>query len=284
MSPSRFIQTLLPLPLIALTSCGSMIQEAVREELARNERESEPSVIQRLRGEISRLQHELAQIEEHLTYCSYEVKSLLSDVQHECEHKLECSSEAIDVAVLKYDPSQHGRFLSLMQERRHQAFYLPSEPRALLSEEKKLLRDLVEPAWLDDHRHKTRFLVVSHPENASVAAQDRAKRRSQLFVEAIAAIAEEKEQGSAPTVLKDLAYPVAVAAPAATTQPVSAQTGIPGVGSPPSSRAVRLIREGRILHWVFQFETSREYLPVGDRPRAANERLNRSVWVYRVDC
>lgn len=282
MKLSRVFQTLLPIPIFLLTSCQGWIRNAVQFELARIDREGDPGVLQTLRSDLARMQLELVQVEEHLTYCAEEVRSLLQKVQQECEQKLVCTSEAIDAAVLEYDPSHQGRFLSLMQDRRHQAFYLPTEPRALLSQEKKLLRDLVAPAWLDDRRRKTRFLIVSHPENESPAALERAKRRSLQFVEEIAGIAQEREHAASLAQLKEVAAPVAdVRPPGGTTQGVSMAVKSPE--SKPSSQAVRLIREGRILHWVFPFETPRENIRLDDRPRAG-DRISRSVWVYRVDC
>lgn len=285
---SKVFRALLPIPIVMLASCQSWVHEAVRFELARIDREGDPSVMQILRADLARVQMDLIRVEEHLTYCADEVKQLLSEVQKECEKMLVCtsSSSVIEAAVLKYDPSQHGRFLSLMQDRRHQAFYLPAEVRPLSSEDKKHLRDLVSPAWLDDRRRKTRFLIVSHPEGSSPGAQERAKRRSWQFVEEIASIAEEMERSpalapSSVALLKRGALPARP--PEATNQNASASVGAAPQEGAASSRAVRLIREGRILHWVFPFETPHENIRIDDKPRGG-DRINRSVWVYRVDC
>lgn len=249
-----------------------------------------------LRGLLDRGTQRLDRIEEHLAYCSDEVKTLLGRVEKECSANLVCTMNETNlvVDVLKVDPSREGKFLSLMQERRHVVFYMPPDGRDLLETEKKQLRDMIKPAWLDDGLRKTRFLVVAHPEDDRQSSRERAERRARRVLDEIALVGKELNERT--LVQLRAAQPATATATATVTdgEPAPAKVEIEpapageapvqGASSQLTSDAVQMLRQGRVLYWIFPFTVRNETLHQEDRPRQNSDRLTRSVWVYRVDC
>jgi hypothetical protein len=292
----KLLRILLPIPLGFLASCDVWFREIVREELALAETKI-ATTSQSVRKVTSRLD----QLEGHLAYCSDEVKSLLSKVQKECQAKDVCTPNDanIQVEVLRIDPSKQGRFLSLFQERKHLAFYFPDRARELTDVEKKALRDLIKPTWLDDGERHTRFLVVSNIEDGTTGALKRAERRSWRVIDTIAEISREMQVPAGtpaePAPEAGGALTKSAAAPRPQGSVMLAANGTPPL---PSARAAspaepsasggaaqakEIVRKGRVLNWIFPFSVPGEILRPEDRPKP-DEKLVRSVWVYRVDC
>lgn len=260
MTLRRLIPIVFPIPFVLTTGCADWVRDIVRQEIKQ-------PVAQIIRS-VDETQKFVNRIESHLSYCSDEVKGLLGLVQKQCQQQLVCTNKQLDIEieVLKIDPSREGRFLSLMQDRRHQAFYFQSLPRELTDFEKKQLRDLVRPAWLDQRERKTRFLVVSHPENETPGAMERAESRGWKVIYEIAEISAEltsQSQGGKPPTAEEIEPPPAGEQREAATQ---------------------MIRNGRVMHWIFPFSVRGEKIRAEDRPQLTTEKLSRSVWVYRVDC
>lgn len=315
MAIPKLTRLLLPLPLWFLGGCDMWLREIVRDELSGVNTRTATTLLA-----VRKVTSRIDQLEGHLAYCSDEVRSLLSKVQKECLSRDVCTPNDanIQVEVLRIDPSKQGRFLSLFQERKHLAFYFPDRPRPLNEVEKKSLRDLIKPAWLDDGERHTRFLVVSNLEDSSKASLKRAERRSWNVIDAIAEISHDmqpaqeldpvpgapRDAGSEPlrSATASRASSILLAANGATPLPAehaaapasppgSAATpaaGAPAQGpaaEPAVSPAKAIVRKGRVLNWIFPFSVPGEILRPEDRPNVKqDDKLARSVWVYRVDC
>jgi hypothetical protein len=250
------------------------------------------------------LEDRISLIEAHLTYCSDEIRRLLGRVEQACTSSDVCREGETDilVEVLKSDPQKEGRFLTLMQDRKHVAYYLPAEGRELTAAERKQLRDLVKPAWFDEGTRHTRFLVVSHPEDNRPEAYNRAERRGQKIIDAITEISRQMgvreplrgeahgggqrpQPGAAGT--KEDAHTLQVAAQVGGQSLAPADAARESAEPQPASGEAAAAQgkpRHRVLHWIFPFFIKGESLRPEDRPRSANDKLNRSVWVYRVDC
>lgn len=299
MGTFKLTRLLLPIPLWFLGGCDMWIRDLVREELAGLNTKAAMTQLA-----VRKVSGRLDQLEGHLAYCSDEVKSLLSKVQKDCvDHEVCTPNDAnIQVEVLRIDPSKQGRFLSLFQERKHLAFYFPDRTRSLTDVEKKSLRDLIKPAWLDDGERRTRFLVVSNLEDSSKGSLDRAERRSWKVIDAIAEISREiqvlpEPPESSPKAPEPGLSRSAAAAPrtkdgvllaANHLLSLPAQAGAAGVAAkttePAASSARDIVKKGRVLNWIFPFSVPGETLRAEDRPPKLDDKLARSVWVYRVDC
>ena len=291
----KLTRLLLPIPLWFLGGCESWIRDLVHEQMG-----SADNKIAVTSLSVRKIASRLDQLEGHLSYCSDEVKKLLNKVQSECQAKEVCTPNDanIQVEVLRIDPSKQGRFLSLFQERKHLAFYFPDKLRELTAVEKKSLRDLVKPTWLDDADRHTRFLVVSNIEDGSTGSLSRAEARSWRVINTIAEIsrdmevpsetptAPKQEAGSEP--LKSAAAPrpassVLFATNGPTILPKERSGGFTPAEAPaPASKAI--VHKGRVLNWIFPFSVPGEILRPEDRASKPDEKLARSVWVYRVDC
>jgi hypothetical protein len=221
----------------------------------------------------------VTRMELYLTYCSDEVKRLLGHVEQQCAQTDVCTTDQANlfIEVLKADPSRQGKFLSLMQDRRHIAYYLPEEGRTLTPIERKQLRDLVEPAWLDDSSHRTRFLVASHPADPSSESIKRATRRGNLIIDEIRTISSKLNRSLELPLNKEGGEP------AKAGSPPSPRGDVPTEEPPPAPLKIETPLERRVLHWVFEFMVNGEQLRPEDRPRRSLD-LRRSVWVFRVDC
>lgn len=301
MALPKLTRMLLPIPLWFLGGCDMWIRDIVREELASVNTKTATNQVA-----VRKVSERIDQLEGHLAYCSDEVKSLLSKVQKECMARDVCTPNDanIQVEVLRIDPSKQGRFLSLFQERKHLAFYFPDRARTLTEVEKKSLRDLIKPAWLDDGERHTRFLVVSNLEDSSKGSLERAERRSWRVIDAIAEISRDVQQPTEPALQRPAAFGpeppqtaaarradgVLVAANGATTLPpaAAAKAAEPAAGAPDAPQATPakdIVRKGRVLNWIFPFSVPGEILRAEDRPNIKqDDKLARSVWVYRVDC
>ena len=311
MTPSKLTRLLLPLPLCLLGGCESWLREIVHEEMASLKYKTATNAFA-----VRKVSGRLDQLEGHLAYCSDEVKSLLSKVQKECQSRDVCTPNDVNiqVEVLRIDPSKQGRFLSLFQERKHLAFYFPDRPRQLTEVEKKSLRDLIKPTWLDDGERRTRFLVVSNVEDSSKGSLKRAEGRSWNVIDAIAEISRDMQasepppaplqEGGSETAHRTTAgkgtgvllaaanhtTPLpsarALSADAALASPPGAAAGTqPGAAAASDGAAKAMVHKGRVLNWIFPFSVPGETLRPEDRPNVKlDDKLARSVWVYRVDC
>ena len=303
MGTFKLTRLLLPIPLWFLGGCDMWIRDLVREELAGLNTKAAMTQLA-----VRKVSGRLDQLEGHLAYCSDEVKSLLSKVQKECMAREVCTPNDanIQVEVLRIDPSKQGRFLSLFQERKHLAFYFPDRTRGLTDVEKKALRDLVKPTWLDDGDRHTRFLVVSNLEDSTKGSLERAERRSWKVIDAIAEISRDVQvpgepsqpagqppQGGETGLTRSAAATprsqesVLLAATGLLSLPVDRASAVsaPVAAEPAPNPAKDIVRKGRVLNWIFPFSVPGEILRTEDRPNVKqDDRLARSVWVYRVDC
>lgn len=300
MGTLKLTRLLLPLHLWFMSGCDMWIRDLVHEELAGLNTKTATTKLT-----VDKVARRLDQLEGHLAYCSDEVKSLLSKVQKECQAREVCTPNDanIQVEVLRIDPSKQGRFLSLFQERKHLAFYFPDRERLLTDVEKKALRDLIKPTWLDDGERHTRFLVVSNLEDGTKGSLERAERRSWKVIDAIAEIsrgvqlpAEPNESlppgGDTGSTRSAAATPrtqesVLWAANGLLPMPADRASAAitPAAAAPAVSSGKDIVRKGRVLNWIFPFSVPGEILRAEDRPNAKqDDRLARSVWVYRVDC
>lgn len=314
MATSKLTRLLLPLPLCLLGSCESWLREIVHEEMASLRTKT---VINQMA--VRKVSGRLDQLEGHLAYCSDEVKALLSKVQKECLARDVCTPNDanIQVEVLRIDPSKQGRFLSLFQERKHLAFYFPDRPRPLTDVEKKSLRDLIKPTWLDDGERRTRFLVVSNVEDSSKGSLKRAEGRSWNVIDAIAEISRDIQPIEPPpenlhesvsetprraaasgkgnhillaaasrtTILPSGRTPSAAPVASPPGAAAGTQLGSESTAASPDGAAKDIVRKGRVLNWIFPFSVPGETLRPEDRPNVKlDDKLARSVWVYRVDC
>lgn len=301
MATFKLTRLLLPIPLLFTAACDMWIRDLVRDELAGLNTKTATTKLS-----VDKVARRLDQLEGHLAYCSDEVKSLLSKVQKECMAREVCTPNDanIQVEVLRIDPSKQGRFLSLFQERKHLAFYFPDHSRSLTDVEKKSLRDLIKPTWLDDGERHTRFLVVSNLEDSTKGALSRAERRSWKVIDAIAEISRDVQLPAEPPQSPGLpskggetglsrsaaatprsADSVLVAATGVLSLPAdrASAAGAPAAAEPALNPAKDIVRKGRVLNWIFPFSVPGEILRVEDRPKV-EDKLGRSVWVYRVDC
>lgn len=245
---------------------------------------------------ITGLKKQVAHMASIVGYCSDEEQQLLANVQKSCQSDLVCTSSSIPIEVIKIDPYHQGRFMTLLAGRKHALFYFPAEGRELNEPEQKRLRDLVRPAWMDDGVRRTRFLVVAHPEDEREGSRQRAARRAQHVIDAIGELAGSLKQlapaGSVPQPpLKDpgvASSPPVSASPYTTASLATseAKRDSESLSAPLSSGSKGLIREGRVLYWIFPFSNPRERanLPSEDRPTQPGDQITRSVAVYRVDC
>lgn len=302
MARFKLTRLLLPIPLWFMGGCDLWIRDLIRVELTDLNKTAQTT-----QDDVRKVSRRLDQLEGHLAYCSDEVKKLLSTVQKECEAREVCTPNDanIQVEVLRIDPSKQGRFLSLFQERKHLAFYFPDRARSLTEVEKKSLRDLIKPAWLDDGERRTRFLVVSNIEDSSKGSLERAERRSWKVIDAIAEISRDVQVPAEPTEpakqgpkageaglsRSAAANPrsqesVLLAANGALPLPADrARAAGAAAAAEPVRSAKDIVRKGRVLNWIFPFSSPGEILRAEDRPNAKqDDKLTRSVWVYRVDC
>lgn len=297
MAIPKLTRMLLPIPLWLAGGCDLWIRDIVREELTSLNTKAATNQVA-----VRQVSRRLDQLEGHLAYCSDEVKSLLSKVQKECMARDVCTPNDanIQVEILRIDPSKQGRFLSLFQERKHLAFYFPDRARSLTEVEKKGLRDLIKPAWLDDGERHTRFLVVSNLEDSSKASLERAERRSWKVIDAIAEISRDVQTPDEPTLHRPAEFGpepprsasaravdrVLLAANGATAlPPASSAQAADAAGGLRVTPAKDIVRKGRVLNWIFPFSVPGEILRPEDRPNVKqDDKLARSVWVYRVDC
>jgi len=297
---NRVAQVLWPVALILANGCYS---DYYGDELRRLARELEAQ-----RSASSSVEGRVRSIEEFLTYCPDEVRRLIGKMDQACSAGEYCEFTERDIRLQVLDVARWngGRFLPLMQDRKHVALFLPPEGRELREVERKQLRDLIEPAWLDDQDRRTRFLVVSHPLGADLASQVQAKKRGDYVIREMMSIvgklhppAPLPSPASAPP-----ASPLSVPpAPPISRVLSSAMAGgnlysLP-VGQskaalghqalPPPAGAVEpnqtpaAPRPRYILHWVFPFSRDGEVLRPEDRPPKP-ELIKSSVFVYRVEC
>lgn len=280
----KWIWPLLPISLWLQSGCVMMSPEqydAFRGRLFEHERK----LIQ-LRGVAKQVEH-LSSI---VGYCSDEEQQLLAGVQKACQSGLVCSSTSIPIEVLKVDPYHQGRFMTLLSGRKHALFYFPAEGREMNEPEMKRLRDLVAPAWLDDGVRRTRFLVVAHPEDGREGSRVRAEKRAKYVIDTIGGIAVHLKRMT-PELMKLPPEPAPSTTLASANVGTSASEGEPkkegdSLSAPLSPDSTELIRNGRVLYWIFPFSNAREktILPPEDRPTQPGDQINRSVAVYRVDC
>lgn len=293
----RTMFTLLPVTLL-LSGCAndSMHRElrSLRQMMA-EQRSAQLLVEGRVRG-----------IEEFLTYCPDEVKKLVGQVEQACDSGEYCEMKEKDIRLQVLDVARWngGRFLSLMQDRKHVPLFLPPEGRELREVERKQLRDLIEPAWLDDNDRRTRFLVVSHPSGSDSTAYQYAKRRGSKVIEEMTRIVNRLH---APSPQVSQAVPIVPAAlmnAASGSQPYSAvgasnpPASAPSVARPmptdapfdaqspplPSGPDAPGSHTRLILHWVFPFYRDGDVLRPEDRPPRGLQDLRSSVFVFRVEC
>jgi hypothetical protein len=275
--------------IVPWTLSGCDIPDNVRAELAWQHNQ-----IKTFRGWTDFMGRRMGQIEDYLTYCPDEVQRLVGRVEKECETQEYCSLSEADIRleVRNVAPWAGGRFLSLMQDRKHIALY-PGADGRLSDAEKKQLRDLVLPAWLDDGARRTRFLVVSHAADNQPDSLLQASSRGKRVIREITSLAEKmnKEQMVA-AVGQPAAEPLHSAFPvSATTAESTADAPGPTVGTaaaPPTAAAApppaRRALPRYLLHWAVPFPRGGEPLRGEDQPRQRGDKPNSSVFVYRVDC
>lgn len=305
----RAVHVLWPVALLLLDGCHADYYDdelrRLRTELT-EQRSAQAAVEGRVRG-----------IEEFLTYCPDEVKRLIGQVDQACASGEYCAltERAIRLQVLDVARWNGGRFLSLMQDRKHVALFLPPDGRELRDVERKQLRDLIEPAWLDDHDRRTRFLVVSHPQGPDTAAMGQAKKRGDYVIREMETIVSKLRPPSvapageaAGEAGQSVPHSAPAGAPATSTSSMrpltldanatgslNSLTPPPAVALPPlspggtpsdsaaPSPTLAVPRPRYILHWVFPFYREGEVLRPEDRPPKI-ELLRSSVFVYRVEC
>lgn len=295
---NRVAQVLWPVALFLANGCysdyyGDELRQ-LRSQLA-EQRSADSSLEGRVRS-----------IEAFLTYCPDEVRRLIGMVEKECNSEEFCAPEGVKLMVLDVARWNGGRFLPLMQDRKHVALFLPPEGRELREVERKQLRDLIEPAWLDDQDRRTRLLVVSHPVGTDAAAKGQAKKRGDYVIREMMSIVGKLHPSA---VVPD-------AAPPPQTSPLSRPPSLPvsrvllssmpggnlyslpasqssggldmkpvpplsGAAEPNQTPAAP--RQRYILHWVFPFSRDGEVLRPEDRPPKP-ELIKSSVFVYRVEC
>ncbi|MFO0575835.1 MAG: hypothetical protein U1A78_17700 [Polyangia bacterium] len=295
-SSLRWLTIFYPIALLAQGGCVAGPGSQPGHLVSHSESRSWPQAMQILEDRVSL-------IEAHMTYCSDEVKRLLGQVEQACNRADVCTEGETDilVEVLRSDPHKEGRFLTLMQDRKHAVFYLPSEGRLLTDPERKQLRDLVKPAWFDEDTRRTRFLVVSHPEDTRIESMERAQRRGNRVIDAIKQIsremgvkeplteqdARERAQTAGAAMSREGADAVLVASRPGAITAVPKGTATEAEPPPAPGNAAASLQpapQRRILHWIFPFSVKGEALRSEDRPRAASDKVHRSVWVFRVDC
>ena len=229
--------------------------------------------------------HRIGRIEDFLTYCPDEVQRLVGRVEKECEKSDTCTlSEAdIRIEVKNVAPWLGGKFLSLMQDRKHVALYVPPDGK-LGDADKKQLRDLVLPAWLSDGARRTRFLVVSHATDNQPEPMYQASKRGKYIIREITSLARNMAKEQQP--VEDnhgLPGGAGTLAPGAGADALRPADGPPkSEAAGPATESSRLPRY--LLHWTLPFPRGGEQLRPEDRPRQATDKLATSVFVYRVDC
>lgn len=243
-----------------------------------------------LKNKNGEMSNRVAEIEGYLTYCPDEVKGLVGRVEKECETQEYCALTEADirVEVRNVAPWAGGRFLSLMQDRKHVALF-PAADGRIADAEKKQLRDLVLPAWLHEGDKRTRFLVVSHAVDNQPASLVQASVRGKGVISEIKGLAAKLEHEAA-AIAASRAEPSPApppsdaplqSQPSAAVTPASLPTAVPATGAA-SADPPHLPRY--LLHWAVPFPRNGESVRPEDQPRQRGDKLTSSVFVYRVDC
>lgn len=92
-----------------------------------------------------------------------------------------CTNLDVQPAVMRADPSHRGRFLSVMNGLRHEAFYLQPNRKGSYTpapERLQRLSHLVQVPWL----RTTQFLIVVHPVPGEPDEVGEANRRAEVLV------------------------------------------------------------------------------------------------------
>lgn len=284
MSIAKLIRSMLPASLALLSACGPTAEQYA----------SLRSDLQMLREILSRQDRQLRRLTTHIMYCSDEVSNLLGRVDQECsaseDHICTLQNANIMGEVASLDPSGQGKFLSLMQDHKHVPLYALNPKLGLPPVERKMLRDLVKPAWLNDGRRQTRILVVSHPEDDRPGSIARATQRSKMVIDEIYGIAMEMEK---PTAIEPTPEPPPAGEHALVSMAVEkhapSATNMSAAEPPPSGEpqtkppTIPKSLQDRVLHWVFRFSSKNDVLRSEDKPKRPLD-ITSSVWVFRVDC
>ncbi len=94
-------------------------------------------------------------------FCPPVIGELIRRVKKVCrDNSGICKGEPVSLALLSVDPSSRGHFITLSKTQPHVAFYLRGDQETLSDMQRKELRNLLKPPWLD----QTHFLVVAHPD------------------------------------------------------------------------------------------------------------------------
>lgn len=267
----------------AMSGCD--LPDDVRREI-----EWQRGQIMYMRNQHGIVSRRVTEIEGYLTYCPDEVKGLVGKVEKECETQEYCSlSEAdIRIEVRNVAPWAGGRLLSLMQDRKHIALF-PSADGRLTDLEKKQLRDLVRPAWLQDGDKRTRFLVVSHASDNQAASLIQASVRGKQVIHEIKGLAEKVRQQAAADAASRPEPAVSLASlPSGSPLPSQSSAvpaGLSGAAPSPAATTSETQRLPHyLLHWAVPFPRGGESVRPEDQPRQRGDKLTSSVFVYRVDC
>lgn len=279
----KLIRSMLPLSLALLTSCGPSLTEHAR--LGND--------LKFLRQILDKQDRQLRRLTTHIMYCSDEVTSLLGRVDQECSaapnHVCTLQNANIMGEVANLDPSGQGKFLSLIQDHKHISLYALNPKLGLQPMDRKQLRDLVKPAWLNDGRRQTRILVVSHPEDDRPGSIERATKRGNMVTEEIFAIAMEMERPSQDNTIEPPPAGEKALISITMEKPLGAESKSASLETASSGAAAVKTEEippslqKRVLHWVFRFTSKNDVFRSDDKPKRPGDILN-SVWVFRVDC
>lgn len=273
--------------LIVPWAVSSCIPEDVQREI-----EWQHGQLSYMKDKNRQMSNRIAEIEGYLTYCPDEVKGLVGRVEKECETQEYCALTEADirVEVRNVAPWAGGRFLSLMQDRKHVALF-PSTDGRVTEAEKKQLRDLVLPAWLHEGDKRTRFLVVSHAVDNQAASLVQASVRGKNVIREIKGLAEKMAKEAAamsasrpepdPSPASQPSDAPLQSQPSAAAVPASLPTAAPAAGAAPTDTS-HLPRY--LLHWAVPFPRNGELIRPEDQPRQRGDKLTSSVFVYRVDC
>lgn len=94
-------------------------------------------------------------------FCPPVIGELIRRVKKVCrDNSGICKGEPVSLALLSVDPSSRGHFITLSKTQPHVALYLRGDQETLSDMQRKELRNLLRPPWLD----QTHFLVVAHPD------------------------------------------------------------------------------------------------------------------------
>ena len=272
-----------------LTGCSSLLWPS------RSEFTEMQNVLRVLRAKMDDHDTRIFRLATHLTYCSDEVTALVTKVTEDCngapDSVCRLDENSVAVQLTELDPTGQGRFLALMQDNRHVVFYGLNGKGELSATDRKSLRDLVKPAWLDDGKRRTRFVVAAHPEDQRPGSIARAKQRALQVVQAVHAITQEAPEliglslpkSTLSSEMQTTTSTIPSPSPL-TSEPTSGDSSSAPVSSVEQAQPyLKLIHDGRVLPWVFKFSVRGETLRPDDRPKEPNA-LSRSVWVFRVDC